>query len=418
MRQGVVRVVLLPVVILAGLAGGSLEAATSCVLPEAAPHTLFWSSTAGTAVCSDRMFNLFVFPFGTAAKKSQLVAVVGCAIQIYNIDSTSPQTGVRYSPWNNSWGSNYDHNTHRLRHVALLEGFPYGMASFSSEGWALFKWTTDTSGNVTGFQNTDHYKLPGTPTMDGDWIYGSKMWWGLDGHAYIVARYLDKVSTDSAWKIADMGTGSGTPPLTIKAPLPEKSASSLFDVVRVGNQVFLLQWGMKGLHVFDVSDPSSPTWVGKTEQPYVNPMGNTDIGPKWVWGPAVVNKGTSGNPSWRGYVVSSGGTKLYIVDLNNPASPVMLDEMAVPTGSGLGGAVQAIDSDGKMVAVHQDAATTGPLGTPRSRYYAVDDDSFEEIPSSVLWYDDPLDLIDIKDDVPQDVALRPGTTEYLAFRSN
>jgi hypothetical protein len=413
MRQGVVCAVLLPAVMLMGLVGGSVEAATSCVLPDASPHTPFWYSNAGTASCSDRMFNMFVFDFGIAATKSQLVAVVGCDIQIYNLDGIAPQPGVRYSPWSASWGAvNYPHNTHRLRHVALLEGFPYGMASYSTEGWALFKWTAGPNGAVTGFSNTDHFKLATQPSSGATEMLGTKMWWGLDGHAYIVGRYLEKQDSITAFKIADMGTGGAAPPLTIKADLPQKSGTSLFDVVRVGNQILLLQWGAGGLHVYDVSDPSSPAYLGKTAAAHVNTMGSTDFGPLRVWGPAVVNKGTPSNPNWRGYVVSSSGTKLYIVDLNDPTSPSKLAEVTIPAG----GAVKSIDSDGKLVVINQDPLVDNAgnlLDLPKARYYSVDADTFVEIPSHVNWYPHTGDA----DEQPQDVALLPGSTQYRTFRS-
>lgn len=412
MRQGFVCVVLLPAVILAGLGGLPVEAATSCVLPDASPHTTFWYSSGDVSYCSDRMLNAFVFEFGTTVKKPQLVTVVGCKIQTYTLDGTAPQVGVQYSPWSSSWGTvNYPHNTHPFRHIALLEGFPYGVASFSTEGWALFKWTASSSGAVTGFSNIDHFKLPSKPT-DPTQVLGSKMWWGLDGHAYIVSRYLEKQQSISTFKIADMGTGSAAPPLTIMASLPSPSGTSLFDIVRVGGQILLLQWGSGGLYVVDVSNPSSPVYLGKTIADHVNTMGNTDFGPLKGWGPAVVNKGTSSNPNWRGYVRSSDGEKLYIVDLNDPMSPTKLAAVTIPTG----GTVKSIDSDGRLVVVNQDPLVDNDgnfLDLPKARYYSVDDDTFVEIPSHVNWYPHNNDA----NEQPQDVALLPGSTQYRTFRS-
>lgn len=412
MRQGVVCVALLPMVMLAGLAGASVEAATSCVLPDASPHSPFWYSTGDASMCSDRMFNIFVFDFGTTTKKSQLVAVVGCRIFVYSLDGTTPQVGVQYAPWSSSWGpANYAHNTHPFRHIALLEGFPYGMASFSTEGWALFKWTTSSSGAVTGFTNVDHHKFGKTPG-DTDEMYGTKMWWGLDGHAYIVSRYLEKTDTITGFKIADMGTGSAAPPLTIKSTLPPQSGTSLFDVVRVGNQIYLLQWGAGGLHVYDVTNPSGPVYLGLSNDTYLKTMGIEDFGPKKVWGPAVVNKGTESNPIWRGYVVSSSGGKLYIVDLDDPTSPSKLAEVTIPDG----GTVRSIDSDGKLVVVNQEPLVDNDgnfLDLPAARYYSVDGDTFVEIPSHVNWYAHPNDA----NEQPQDVALLPGGSQYRTFRS-
>ena len=49
---------------------------------------------------------------------------------------------------------------------------------------------------------------------------------------------------------------------------------------------------------------------------------------------------------WRAYVIAGGGTKLYIFDMSNPASPVKLAEQAIATGERR---AVGIDSDGKVV---------------------------------------------------------------------
>lgn len=394
---------------LAGSGEWSVTAAASCVQPEAAPHPTFWYSNAGTSVCSDRMFNTFVGRFGSALKP-QLVAVVGCDVQMFNIDGTMAQRGQRYT-LSATWGGagNDSHNTHRLRDVAMLDGFPYGMASLSTEGWSLFKITTNASGLVTGFQTVDQYVLPGKPAQEY-WAYGSKIWRGLDGRAYIVGRFLDKSSRD--FRICDMGNGSATPTLAVKSTLTDASLSSVFDVVTVGNVIYLLQWSAGGVKVFDVSDPSNPVFLVLADDPGLNFLG-TSTYMKFVWGPAVVNKGTESSPKWRAYTIAASGRKLFIFDMNNPASPVKLAEQLI----GEGGDASAIDSDGKLVAISQEVMTDnqgGVLSTPKARYYAVDNDQFQEIPSNVRWYAHDGDA----DDDAGDIAVAPGASQYKALRAN
>ena len=178
------------------------------------------------------MFNAFVARFGSALKP-QLVTVAGCDIQMFNLDltgATAPQSGTRFPVWNNTWVDanndstpNYIHNTHRLRDVALLDGFPYGMASYSTEGWSLFKINTDGTGTVTGFyvrRPLQAARLAGQRVVRST---APRSGMGLDGHAYIVGRYLDK----SSRRLQDLrhGHGSAAPTLAVKSTLPSPGLS-------------------------------------------------------------------------------------------------------------------------------------------------------------------------------------------------
>ena len=177
------------------------------------------------------MFNAFVSRFGSALKP-QLVAVVGCDIQMFNLDltgATAPQSGTRFPVWSSTWGAINDiHNTHRLRDIALLDGFPYGMASYSTEGWSLFKINTDGTGKVTGFQFVDHYKLPGKPAQELLDVRHQD----VDGAWTVTPTSSVAISTRArtAFKIYDMGTGSAAPTLAEKShpsePLAVESSST------------------------------------------------------------------------------------------------------------------------------------------------------------------------------------------------
>lgn len=406
----VVVVCLVPAILLVGAAFARGQ--QTCVQPSLSPQApnppAFWASSAPPQTvyeCMDIIFHARVVRVtGQAGQPGQpkLVAGIGCDVTFFDISGSSPVKESGTKVWN--YGNNDDHSSHYLSGIEILEGFPYAMVSHSNNGWVLAKINTGGSGAVTGLSVTTYFKFANKPSPDAQ-AYGTKMWWGLDGRAYIVGQYLDKNADDAAFKIADLGTGAQTPAITIKSTLPTVSNSSMFSTMRVGNTIYLLQWGRYGLYVFDVSNPASPTQVAFHQETGLRAL-NKDYGPDYVWGPVLVNKGTDASPQWRAYTFLRGGSKVYIYDFNNPLAPMQLAAVTPPGARG----IASVASDGQLLVAH--ALTPSTLPGPQVYYYSVGNDSFVEIPASFLWLDERDRL---GEETAQEIALVPGSPAYKVF---
>lgn len=405
-------IVICHVSVAALLAVGSARAQQGCVAPvlsEQSPNPpAFWASAAPPQTvyeCMDIMFHSrIVRVTGQAGQIGQqkLVASIGCDVTFFDVSGSSPAKESGTKLWN--YGNNDAHSSHHLSGIEILEGFPYTMVSHSTNGWVLARINTSGSGAVTGLSAVTHFKLENKPSPDAQ-AYDTKMWWGLDGRAYIVGRYLDKNVNDSAFKIADLGTGAQAPTIAIKSILPTQSNSSMFSTMRIGNTIYLLQWGRYGLYVFDVTNPASPLQVA-----YHTDAGlqgnNKDYGPDYVWGPVLINKGSDQSPNWRAYTFKRGSSKVYIYDFNNPLAPSQLAQVTPPGNVG----ISSVASDGQLLVAH--ALTPSTLPAPQVYYYSVGNDSFVEIPASFLWLDQRDRL---GENTAQEIALLPGSPTYKVF---
>ncbi|MBP7798291.1 MAG: PKD domain-containing protein [Thermoanaerobaculaceae bacterium] len=399
---------LVPIVVAAGVASARGE--ESCVLPVVSPQAptppAFWASSAPPQTiyeCMDIvLLSRVVRVSGQVGQPGQpkLVASIGCDVTFFDVSGAAPvkESGTRV--W--SYGNNDPHSSHYLSGIEILEGFPYTMVSHSSNGWVLAKINTNGAGAVTGLSAVTYFKFDRKPSPDAQ-TYGTKMWWGLDGRAYIVGQYLNKI--DAGFKIADLGTGVQAPAITIKSALPSESHSALFSTMRLGNTIYLLQWGRNGLYVFDVSNPASPIQVAFHQDAGLK-ANIRDYGPSYVWGPTLINKGTDNNPQWRAYTFKGGGKQVYIYDFNNPEAPIQL---AATTPPGDGG-ITAVATDGQLLVAH--ALVAPPLPTPQVHYYSVGTDSFVDIPASFLWL---AERDRMGEDSAAEIALFPGSPTYKVF---
>ncbi|HPC82942.1 MAG TPA: PKD domain-containing protein [Thermoanaerobaculaceae bacterium] len=414
MKQLKVCLPLLPALVVLLAPSGAVPAAgQTCVQPSTPPSPpAYWASSAPPQTvyeCSDLMFhNRIARVSGQAGQPGlpKLVSVVGCDVVFSDVSGASPVKETSIKLWN--YGNNDTHSNHYLSGVEILDGFPYVMLSHSNNGWVMGKIQMSGSGAVSTLSYVTHFKFGDSRPSPDAQAYGTKMWWGNDGRAYIVGMYLDKNIDDAAFKIADLGTGEQTPPFTIKSALPSSSLSSMFSTMKVGSTIYLLQWGRNGLYVHNVTNPSVPQLAAvHTDTPFKFPT--KDYGPDYVWGPVVLNRGTDNAPQWRAYTYQRGGSKLYIIDLNNPLAPVVLAQATLPDGAA---SINSVASDGQLLVAHRLTPSSETLPGPQLTYYSVVDDSFQEIPSH-FWWDKGRDRLG--EEFAQEIAVWPGAGQYKVF---
>lgn len=403
MKQLRVCLALLPLI----LAAPVLNAET-CVQPSTPPSpTAYWTSTAPPQTiyeCMDISFHSRIVYIGGRAK---LMNIVGCGAMFYDVSGGSATFEASSRLW--YLGNNDPHGSHNLSGIEVIDGFPYIMFSHSNDGWLLAKVNTNGAGAVTGMTAVTAFKLTNEPAAEKQ-AYDTAMWRGLDdNHVYIVGRYLEKNADINSIKIADLGTGSQTPTITIKSTLPVTSQSMLFNIIQQSNKTYLLQWGRYGLYVWDVSNPSAPTQATFNDAAGLKAL-TKDYGPDYVWGPVVINKGSEANPKWRVYSYQRGGSKVYIWDFNNPLSPILLDQVTIPGSSP---SISSVASDGELLVVHLLAPTTLP-GTEIA-YYSVGNDSFDQIPSQFDWN---ADRDRLGEELANEIALFPGASQYKVFAAS
>jgi hypothetical protein len=337
---------------------------------------------------SQRLYSMFLATFG----KRQLWSVMACDPAIWDVvDGGGPAAPQVFRLW--TFGTVYEHNTARLSKVTVLDGFPYGFAAYSSEGWVLFKIAHDSRG-VTGLFAIDHFKFDSLQP-NSQWIYGHAIWQGNNLHYYALGRYMDK--TNGVLQIVDLGTGQADPVIdasSIRASLPAASQSSRFFVLKNGSSIYLYQFGKLGLHVYDITDPASPSYVGVNAHPGLIDLGmSADYGPALGWGPIVIQKKlTGGSKVYRIYTRCASDSKIHIFDATNPLAPVEL--ASAPgryDGSGTYGVpLSAVSTDGNLLAEAESVSSSGGVLLPGKmlRLFAVGNDTFTEIPTTLDWVDD------------------------------
>jgi hypothetical protein len=379
--------------VLGVVAGVAWPAADSCqVSPVVPPYPMFHDiyvpggGNDNVACVTPRLYSVFLATFG----KRQLWSVTGCDPAIWNVDNGAPsmlQAPRRFTLW--TFGTVYPHNPARLSKLTVLDGFPYGFAAYSSEGWVLFKVRWDANG-VTGLDVLDHFKFSSLQT-NSHWIYGHAMWRAVDGHVYAVGRFLDKAT--SGFQIVDLGTGASDPRIdssTIKSILPTQSQSSRFFALSAGVNTYLYQWGEFGVSVYDVTDPANPSYAGLLNHPgLVDPGMIQDYGPALDSGSIVVEKRLpTGGVVNRIYTRNASDNLIHIFDASNPLAPVEL--ASAPGRYDYNVPLTSVASDGYLLALSESDGFYQGILQPGNmvRLFAVGNDSLTEIPNSIVWYDD------------------------------
>lgn len=396
---------------LAGLAALVLAsaAAAQCVTPRGVyfdEFVLGGDNRDGTGF--PRMFPQVSASFNGRAN---VFAGVGKRVHVYDpTNPVKPTLLVDAGLW--TGGTVYLHNEYPLQHVAVRSGYPYGVASYTSEGWVVFRLTWDAAGKVTGLTNVAQFTFPSGSGSPDTWMWRAQLF-QVAGRYYAVGKYLGPAGNQSAdMAIVDLGDGTGTPPLTRVAVLSSlPTPSQYFDVVQDGSSWYLYAFGagfgysQGALFVYNISTPSAPSLVATIS-------GTTTPGVAFE-----INGG--GSPTERTAIVEASGRKrlytipvrpagnrkVYAFDIANPASPQPLGNVDLPDT----GFTEAVASDGELLAV----SLAKDNGKARARYFAVGDDAFTFIGNGPLWSssDPPYEY-----ELTTDVALTLVGTQYRALR--
>ncbi len=354
-----------------------------------------------------------LFPQASASfnGRANVFAGVGKRVHVYDpTNSVKPTLLVDAGLW--TGGTVYLHNEYPLQHVAVRSGYPYGIASYTSEGWVLFRITWDSSGRVTGLTNIAQFTFSSGSGSPDTWMWRAQLF-QVAGRYYAVGRYLGPPGQQTAdMAIVDLGDGTGTPPLTRVAVLSSlPTPSQYFDVVQDGSSWYLYVFGTAfgysqgALFIYNISSPSAPSLVATIS-------GTTVPGVAFELSGAGVSTArtaivTAGGRK-RMYTIpfrSSGNRKVYAFDIANPVSPQPLGIVELADT----GFTEAIASDGELLAVNLAKAD----GKARARYFAVGNDSFTLVGNGPLWNssDPPYDF-----ELTTDVALTLVGTQYRVMR--
>ena len=298
-----------------------------------------------TVTCGSRSSSLFEVSF---SGRPYVLQTNGCGMFYYDVSGTGVPSGAATNPFGNS--SVYAHNEFRTRHLAVLDDFPYGMQSHSSEGWAIFRIGLSGS-TITGFNLVERFVFS-TSVNDSNWPIGAKLF-RAGNRVYVVGRYLDKETSTLA--IHDFGTGQSAPPMTFMSSLPEASASpGMYDVIEGSNGPILYVYNADGARLYNVSNPAAPVYLGLRNSEGLILRGT--IGTLYPRGTAVVDLGSSK----RLYTYAQTGY-FYIFNVTDPTNPQQLQKVAV----GGGGAARArLGAEGSQLAL----MTARTNGQPKIRY--------------------------------------------------
>jgi len=347
--------------------------------------------------CGSRAGSLFAVTF--SGRRSAL-QTNGCGFIVLDANGTGVTSGSASNPFGNS--SAYPHNEHRTRHVAVLDDFPFGYMSHSSEGWATFKMNTNGSGQITSIQNVDRFYFgDGMAPVTSQYVYGGRLF-RAGGRVYVVGRYLDK-STPTL-RIADFGTGASNPPMTIVATLSQvEAAPGQYEIIEAGGSVYLYAFDSAGAKIFNVTTPSNPVYLGANSHTgFLLPSASQ---PDYPRGTAVADSGGGKRLyTWKG--------ALYAFDVSNPASPQFLFSYGITNG---GGPFAGMSCDGSLLAL----MTAKSNGTPMIRYFSVTQDTVRELTHSINWNSATDSAFNTE--LPMDVLLIPPTSAlpnaYKAIRT-
>lgn len=337
--------------------------------------------------CGARMFNLDLMNFGS---KMQLFSIVGCGMKVWDVDNGTPSSPRTYNLW--TWGTVYPHNTYRLWKLSMLDNFPYGLASYTSEGWVLFKVSYSSSGGVTSVGSIQHVEFGAPNTQMSGWQISTHMWRGKDQHVYAIGNHLDINGPGVA--IVDLGTGTSDPtwPLPVKSKPVLKSPNQWWQTFEAQGKIWMYQWGGEGLHIYDVTDPGNLKHVAThSELEHIDPRAGSTWGPVGgIWGNRVVAKPVQGGVVYRVYTRTMADDNLHIYDVStDPANPRELASISGLTEE-YGIPISSVASDGSLMAGLVDLSFVNTVLQPDKmiRLFSVSDDSFVEIPTNINWYMD------------------------------
>ncbi len=343
--------------------------------------------------------------------RAHVFAGVGKRVRVYDpADPVKPTLLVDAGLW--SGGTVYLHNEYPLQHVAVRSDYPYGIASYTSEGWVLFRITWDATGKVTGLTNVAQLTFESASGSPDTWMWRAQLF-QVAGRYYAVGKYLGPPGNQtSEMAIVDLGDGTGTPPLTRVAVLSTVPTSAqYFDVVQDSGFWYLYVFGANlaypqgALFIYNISTPSAPSLVatidGATTPGVAFAINGGGLSTERT---AIVQAGGRK----RMYTIPfrpSGNRKVFAFDIANPASPQPLGSVDLPDT----GFTEAIASDGELLAV----SLAKDNGKARARYFAVGNDTFSAIGDGPLWNSsDPPYYYELT----TDVALTLVGTQYRALR--
>ena len=381
-----------------------------------------WPSTQ-TVTCGNRSLGLATAAF---SGKQYAFQLEGCGFTVYPAYGTNVASGIGANPFGTS--NAYGHNEYRLRHIAVLDNFPYGMVSQSSEGWAIFKVNYNGNGVIANIASVSRFYFGDNSAPGASrYIYGAKLF-RAGTHVYVVGHSLDghyvacpppnqanqcPVSNFDLG-IYDFGDGTTVPPMTFKSwipSFPSTEYSSQFDVIDGPSGPVLYVYSRDGAHKFNVNNPAAPVDLGTSGDEGLKfaTLLSASYGPTYPRGSAVATVVVGGQERKRLYTYPQPGF-FFIYDVTDPANPQQLKKQAVTGGES---AYVGISSDGKLLA----AMTARANGSPMIRYYAVSGDEPREITHSINWnsatdpafaYESPTDVLV----VPPTAAL-PGYYKVL-----
>jgi PKD repeat protein len=363
-----------------------------------------------TVTCMSRSQSLYTATFSGNTYAFQ---IEGCGFSYYPVSGATVAAGSSTDPYGSS--SAYAHNEARLRHIAVLDDFPYGIVSQSSEGWALFK-IDYTSRGISSISQVSRFYFGDNNVVDpGNWLYAAKLY-RANGHVYAIGHWLDGTNLDNAHfalGIYDLGTGSTTPPMTKMAtiPVPSYERTSMFDIVYGSSGTALYIYTSTGVDIFDVSVPSAPTFKSTNTDPgFAFASISTSYGPNYPRGTAVATVTEGGSQHIKLYTYPATNV-VYIYDVTNPFSPTRKNNVTIANGPPVG---SGIACDGKLLAMEG----SGASGDKMVRYFSVAADTLQELSHSINWStSDPAYSLERV----EDVALVPPTTalpnSYKVLRS-
>lgn len=314
--------------------------------------------------------------------RSFVFSAVGSLLNVYDpYDAGWPRLGFNASLW--SGPPVYLHNEYPLQHFALAADSPYGIASFTSEGWVLFRVDRSPAGLPIGVTPLEHFAFESGSGSPDTWIWRSQLYRvGVRYHA--VGRYLGPSGSRSAdLAIVDLGDGTTPPPLTRLGIVRPETGSQYFHVFQAGSSWYLYLFGRSlgqpagALFIYDITTPASPALVA-TVSGATEPGVAFDIGGGGVTGErAVITEAGGRRRLYTAPVSGSGTRRVYAFDLTDPRSPRRIAMTEVADA----GFIDAIDGDGRLLVVGLGRQDRRPM----ARYFDVQADTFRALGDGTTW---------------------------------
>ncbi|MEP0775955.1 MAG: PKD domain-containing protein [Acidobacteriota bacterium] len=343
--------------------------------------------------------------------RANVFAGVGKRVHVYDpTNPVKPTLLIDAGLW--TGGTVYLHNEYPLQHIAVRSGYPYGIASYTSEGWVLFRITWDATGKVTALTNIAQFTFPSGSGSPDTWMWRAQLF-QVGGRYYAVGRYLGPAGQQTAdMTIVDLGDGTGTPPLTRVAVISNvPTAAQYFDTVQDGSSWYLYVFGsgfgysQGALFIYNISTPSAPSLVATIDGATVPGVAFDIIGGGLSTERTAIVETGGRKRMYTIPVRPAGNRRVYAFDIANPVSPQAIGSVELADT----GFTEAIASDGELLAV----SLAKDPGKARARYFGVGNDTFSAIGDGPLWNsaDPPYPY-----ELTTDVALTLVGSKYRALR--